>query len=68
MFFTYYLLLVTYYLLLNQISGAKANKQITMGVERLELSRPLRSTDFKSVASTIPPHPLEVVKEIYWLN
>jgi hypothetical protein len=28
-----------------------------MGVARLELARPLRTTDFKSVASTIPPHP-----------
>jgi hypothetical protein len=28
-----------------------------MGVERLELSRLIRSTDFKSAASTIPPHP-----------
>ena len=28
-----------------------------MGVARLELAHPLRTTDFKSVASTIPPHP-----------
>jgi hypothetical protein len=28
-----------------------------MGVARLELAHPLRITDFKSVASTIPPHP-----------
>jgi hypothetical protein len=30
---------------------------IEMGVARLELAHPLRTTDFKSVASTIPPHP-----------
>jgi hypothetical protein len=30
---------------------------IEMGVARLELAHPLRITDFKSVASTIPPHP-----------
>ena len=29
-----------------------------MGVERLELSRPYKSTDFKSGVSTIPPYPL----------
>lgn len=29
-----------------------------MGVEGLEPSRLLKSTDFKSVVSTIPPHPL----------
>ena len=29
-----------------------------MGVEGLEPSRPKKSTDFKSVVSTIPPHPL----------
>jgi hypothetical protein len=28
-----------------------------MGVARLELARPLQPTDFKSAASTIPPHP-----------
>ena len=28
-----------------------------LGVERLELSRPIKSTDFKSVVSTIPPYP-----------
>jgi hypothetical protein len=30
---------------------------LKMGVARLELAHPLRITDFKSVASTIPPHP-----------
>jgi hypothetical protein len=35
-----------------------------MGVERLELSRLLRSTDFKSAASTIPPYP----RMGYYLN
>ena len=29
-------------------------------MEGLEPSRPLRSTDFKSVVSTIPPHPLKI--------
>ena len=28
-----------------------------MGVEGLEPSRPIKSTDFKSVVSTIPPYP-----------
>jgi hypothetical protein len=33
-----------------------------MGVEGLEPSRPIKSTDFKSVVSTIPPHPHNVYK------
>ena len=28
-----------------------------MGVEGLEPSRPIKSTDFKSVVATIPPYP-----------
>jgi hypothetical protein len=32
-----------------------------MGAERLELSRLIRSTDFKSAASTIPPRPQSFV-------
>ena len=31
--------------------------RIRVGVEGLEPSRPLESTDFKSVVSTIPPYP-----------
>ena len=32
-----------------------------MGMEGLEPSRSKRSTDFKSVVSTIPPHPLSMI-------
>ena len=33
-----------------------------MGVEGLEPSRPFKSTDFKSVVSTIPPYPRLLIK------
>lgn len=36
---------------------AKFDLRLRMGVVGLEPTRLLRSTDFKSVASTIPPHP-----------
>jgi hypothetical protein len=37
---------------------------LKMGVARLELAHPLRITDFKSVASTIPPHPQVLLLEL----
>ena len=33
-----------------------------LGVEGLEPSRPIKSTDFKSVVSTIPPYPHSFIK------
>jgi hypothetical protein len=42
---------------MNMLGTAYLLSLSKMGVARLELARPLRTTDFKSVASTIPPHP-----------
>ena len=44
--------------LLLRFSAAVKLKTMRLGVEGLEPSRPMKSTDFKSVVSTIPPYPL----------